>query len=307
MPQSLAFETDAFSPKRIFQHELSMKEDPRELLNPQEAVLNPPVTPTPTLVQKIVAEMLGTGIFVFVGGANALAHRYDPVPIESTALVWGLSFMVLKYSLAHISGAFMNPASTIAFAIVKKVPWRNVPIFILCQLIGSTLAALTLRLMFHSQGDIRPAVTQVIPPTTLPQAVAWEFIITFILTLTSASVATDTRAHKMLFGLAIGAVVIFNVIIAGDITGGAMNPARSIGPAVVAGEYKDLWVYIVGPGLGATSATLTYDFLRLAEPEQEKPSTKNAKIIFNELYTEPQVQPSFEAKSIEKFRKVLHV
>lgn len=84
--------------------------------------------------------MLGTGIFVFVGGANALAHRYptDVVPIESTALVWGLSFMVLKYSLAHISGAFMNPASTIAFAIVKKVPWRNVTFFSLIYYPPST-------------------------------------------------------------------------------------------------------------------------------------------------------------------------
>ncbi|KAG5541749.1 hypothetical protein RHGRI_021544 [Rhododendron griersonianum] len=260
MPQSLAFEADALSPKRMlsFPSNFSLKEDV-ELLNPKEAVMNPPpVAPTPTIVQKIISELMGTYIFVFVGCASALAHRDDAVkfPIEATAMVWGLSFMVLKYALAHISGAFMNPASSIAFAVVKKLPWKNVPIFIVAQITGSILASLNLRILFHNQPDIRPAVTQVVSPYTPLQAVFWEYTITFILTIISSAVATDSRAHKMLFGVAIGATVVFNVVIAGDISGAAMNPARSIGPAVVAGEYKDLWVYIIGPLLGATTATL---------------------------------------------------
>ncbi|XP_058222221.1 probable aquaporin NIP-type [Rhododendron vialii] len=311
MPQSLAFEADALSPKRMlsFPSDFSLKEDV-ELLNPKEAVINPPpATPTPTIVQKVITELMGTYIFVFVGCASALAHRDVPLPIEATAMVWGLSFMVLKYTLAHISGAFMNPASSIAFAVVKKLPWKNVPIFIVAQITGSILASLNLRVLFHNQPDIRPAVTQVVRPYTPLQAVAWEYTITFILTITSSGVATDSRAHKMLFGVAIGATVVFNVIIAGDISGAAMNPARSIGPAVVAGEYKDLWVYIVGPLLGATTATLVYGTLRLPEPDQQpKESTK---VIFNNLYTEPNPSyqyPSYQqASHIEKFRKVLNV
>ncbi|KAE9458914.1 hypothetical protein C3L33_09182, partial [Rhododendron williamsianum] len=221
---------------------------------------------------------MGTYIFVFVGCASALAHRDDAVkfPIQATAMVWGLSFMVLKYALAHISGAFMNPASSIAFAVVKKLPWKNVPIFIVAQITGSILASLNLRILFHNQPDIRPAVTQVVSPYTPLQAVFWEYTITFILTIISSAVATDSRAHKMLFGVAIGATVVFNVVIAGDISGAAMNPARSIGPAVVAGEYKDLWVYIIGPLLGATTATLVYGTLRLPEPDQQPKESPKA-------------------------------
>lgn len=85
-----------------------------------------------------------------------------------------------------------------------------------------------------------------------------------------------------------------------QITGASMNPARSIGPAIVSGVYKDLWVYIVGPTLGATIATLTYSILRVPEPEKSKESIK---FIYNDLYTEP----SSETTQLEKVKKFLNV
>ncbi|KAK2655745.1 hypothetical protein Ddye_008797 [Dipteronia dyeriana] len=104
--------------------------------------------------------------------------------------------------------------------------------------------------------------------TTVNEAFAWEFILTFILMLTICGVATNSRAINELSGVTIGATVKFSVLIAGNVTGASMNPARSIGPALFAWNFRNLWLYILAPVLGTTTATLIYTLLWLPLPDQ---------------------------------------
>ncbi|XP_024039609.1 aquaporin NIP1-1 [Citrus clementina] len=154
--------------------------------------------------------------------------------------------------------------------------------YMLAQVLGATLASLTLRILFHEQDNIQPTVTQYKDTTSDLEAVAWEFIVTFILMFTISGVATDHRASKDVAGVVIGVTVLFNVVISGPITGASMNPARSIGPAVVSGVYKNLWVYIVAPIIGALAAAMVYSILRVPKPVAEKP--EETKSTINQLY-----------------------
>ncbi|KAJ6954562.1 hypothetical protein NC652_006101 [Populus alba x Populus x berolinensis] len=196
------------------------------------------------------------------------------------AIVWGAVLMAAIYALGHVSGAHFNPAVSIALAVVRKFSWKEV--------LGSTLASLTLRLLFHEQGNIQPVVNQYSDPTSDLEAIVWEFIITFILMFTICSVATkiSTRANKDLSGVAIGGAVMFNAMIAGPITGASMNPARSLGPALVSGVYKNLWVYIVSPILGAMAAAAVYSVLRVPEPAKPEDTNKSTYNNLN-LHAEP--------------------
>lgn len=97
---------------------------------------------------QIVAELLGTYVFVFVGCASALTYRDNPLTIVVTAIVWGLDFMVVKYTLAHISGAYINPAATIAFAIAQRFPWKHATSFSIFNCIASTYFLLPCWLFF---------------------------------------------------------------------------------------------------------------------------------------------------------------
>ncbi|XP_024969060.1 nodulin-26-like [Cynara cardunculus var. scolymus] len=240
----------------------------------------------PSYCQKIIAELLGTYILIFAGCGSALVDRDRSLTILGIAMVWGLCLMALIYSLGHISGAHFNPAVSIAFAASGRLPLLYVPMYVVSQILGSALACLTLKILFDHQKDTLPTVTRYSTPTTDAEAFLWEFVITFILMFSINGAATDDRSSKELAGVAIGVTLMFNVIIAGPITGASMNPARSIGPAVVANEYENLWIFIVAPILGALTASLVYSLLR--QPKQEKQDFENEdpRSIYNDLFSQ---------------------
>ncbi|CAN1848242.1 unnamed protein product [Linum perenne] len=165
--------------------------------------------------------------------------------------------MAAIYAVGHISGAHFNPAVTVALAAIRRLPWKEVPMYVLGQLLGATLT------------DINPIMTQYSSPTTDLEAFLWEFIITFILMFSICANATDHRASKGLAGFAIGSTLLVNVLVAGPITGASMNPARSIGPAVASGVYDNLWLYILAPVLGALAGAMVYNGLRVPIPEDK--------------------------------------
>ncbi|KAF4394882.1 hypothetical protein CsatB_008345 [Cannabis sativa] len=231
----------------------------------------------PSSFQKMVAELIGTYFLIFIGCAAAIVNKIQPLTIVGIAIVWGLVLMAAIYALGHVSGAHFNPAVTIALAVARKFPLKHVPMYVVSQLVGATLASLTLRVLFNDQdsNNIRTIMTHYSAPTTDLEAIAWEFIITFLLMFTICGVATDHRGCKDLSGLAVGAVLLVNVIVAGPITGASMNPARSIGPAIVLGIYTKIWVFIVSPILGAMAATLVYSIVRVPKPEISGSTTKS--------------------------------
>ncbi|KAF7028612.1 hypothetical protein CFC21_040503 [Triticum aestivum] len=215
-------------------------------------------------MQKILAEILGT-YFMILAGCGAVVVNQSTggaVTFPGICVVWGLVVMVMVYSVGHVSGAHFNPAVTIAFATCRRFPWKQVPSYVLAQVLGSTLASLTLRLTFggahgHSFGTM--------PSGSSTQAVALEFIISFYLMFVVSGVGTDDRAVGELAGLAVGATVVLNVLFAGPITGASMNSARSLGPAIVACRYGGVWVYVVGPVCGTVAAAWTYNLIRLPD------------------------------------------
>ncbi|KAE7996365.1 hypothetical protein FH972_001096 [Carpinus fangiana] len=215
-------------------------------------------------LQKLVAEVLGTYFLIFAGCGSVVVNlNYEKVvTAPGISIVWGLAVMVLVYSLGHISGAHFNPAVTIAFATCKRFPWKQVPAFILAQVLGSTLANGTLRLLFTGHDD-RFAGTM--PAGSNMQSFVLEFIITFYLMFVISGVATDNRAIGELAGLAVGSTVLLNVMFAGPISGASMNPARSLGPAIAHGKYNSIWVYILAPTLGAISGAWVYNFIRFTD------------------------------------------
>ncbi|CAN1848238.1 unnamed protein product [Linum perenne] len=242
---------------------------------------------------------MGTYILVFIGCASALTDRVQKLTIVGIAMVWGFVLMAAIYAVGHISGAHFNPAVTVALAAIRRLPWKEVPMYVLGQLLGATLGSLTLKVLFHRQTDINPIMTQYSSPTTDLEAFLWEFIITFILMFSICANATDHRASKGLAGFAIGSTLLVNVLVAGyvitkstffveikhvcsnhvfliclgggcrPITGASMNPARSIGPAVASGVYDNLWLYILAPVLGALAGAMVYNGLRVPIPEDK--------------------------------------
>ncbi|XP_038995605.1 aquaporin NIP1-2-like [Hibiscus syriacus] len=202
-------------------------------------------------MQKLLAELLGTYFLIFTGCAAVVvnANNDNAVSRSGIATVWGLALIVLFYSLAHVSGVHFNPAITIAFAICKRFPLEKVPVYILAQVVGSTLAAGTLRLHFSGPHDVFAGTS---PQGSDLQAFVIEFIITFYLKFNISGVATDNRAIGELAGLVIGSAVLLKVLIVGPITGVSMNPARSLGPAIVSNCYKGIWIYLTSPIVGCS-------------------------------------------------------
>ncbi|EXB56000.1 putative aquaporin NIP5-1 [Morus notabilis] len=225
--------------------------------------------PNVSLTRKLGAEFVGTFILIFAATAGPIVNqKYNGAEtLIGNAACAGLAVMIVILSTGHISGAHLNPSLTIAFAALRHFPWAHVPGYIVAQVSGSICASFLLKAVFHP--FMSGGVT--VPTTSDGQAFVLEFVISFNLLFVVTAVATDTRAVGELAGIAVGATVMLNILIAGPASGGSMNPVRTLGPAVAAGNYRALWIFMVAPTLGALAGAATYTTVKLRDDEVELP------------------------------------
>ncbi|KAI7725387.1 hypothetical protein M8C21_000088 [Ambrosia artemisiifolia] len=206
------------------------------------------------LTQKVFAETVGTYFLIFVGcGAFLVDKKYGSITFPGMAAAWGLVIVVMAYAVGHISGGHFNPAVTIAFAV---------PSYIAAQMLGSILASGTLCLLYDVDQEL---FFGTLPSVSYGRALVLEIIITFLLMFVISGVATDNRSSGDFAGLAIGLTILINVLTTGQVCGASMNPARSLGPAIVMHNYKAIWIYIVGPVMGAILGAFAYNLIRYTD------------------------------------------
>lgn len=211
------------------------------------------------LLRRTGAELVGTYALVTAGcGAIMVDAETAALGHIGIAFAFGLVIMVMIAATGHISGAHFNPAVTVAFALTRHFPWREVPFYVGGQMVGAILGALTLRLVIGDVANL--GVT--LPAGSVGQSFGLEVLLTASLMFVIISVATDTRAVGETAAIAIGATVAVNALWAGPLSGASMNPARSLGPALVAGVGADQWIYMVAPLIGAAIGGFLYQALR---------------------------------------------
>jgi len=206
-------------------------------------------------LKKYIAEAIGTFAMVFCGCGAMVVNDVTGGTIthSGVAITWGLIVMAMIYAFGEISGAHFNPAVTIAFAYAKKFAWKQVPFYLLFQIIGAFIASGVLLFLFPES----TALGATLPQIEVVKVFVLEIILTFFLMLVIINVSTGSKEIGVLAGIAIGGVVLLEAMFAGPITGASMNPARSIAPAIVSGNTQYLWLYILAPIMGAFLAVLS--------------------------------------------------
>ncbi len=210
----------------------------------------------------LIAEFIGTFALIFIGaGAGALGIG----GLVGVALAHGMVIVGFAYAYGHISGTHINPAVTLGLLAAGKIDAGKAAAYIVVQILGGLVGAFTLRFVLGG-------VVGGLGATTLAQGlqigtgtvsitplvgVVLEAILTFFLVNTVLNAAVSGKAGGQA-GLAIGMTLVFAILMGGPLTGASLNPARSIGPALASGNTTDLWVYLVGPVLGAVVAGLLY-------------------------------------------------
>jgi aquaporin Z len=204
--------------------------------------------------RRLFSEVLGTFFLVLVaaGGAVANAHSHGQVPLDAQVVAPGLMVMAIIYFMGTIGGAHLNPAVTISFVVRGDFPWKRAPGYVASQLVGSVLAAAFLRATFGNIGHLgatEPGAGMSAAATMLIEVVLTAGLVSVI--LGTASGARNVGANA---ALAIGGYIILAGLWAAPLSGASMNPARSLGPALLGGHWTDAWAYVVGPIVGGLIA-----------------------------------------------------
>ena len=208
-----------------------------------------------------MAEGFATFALVFAGCGAIVVDSQRGGSLDQTgiAAAFGLAIMAMIYATGHLSGAHINPAVTVAFASTRHFPMRDAIAYVPAQLAGAVAGALTLRLAWEGT----PAnLGATVPSVGIGAALVYEFAMTALLMFVIMAVATDTRAFGAAAAIAIGGTVALDALFGGGVTGASMNPARSFGPALVASEWTDFWIYLVAPVTGALAGALLYGLVR---------------------------------------------
>jgi aquaporin NIP len=205
-------------------------------------------------MKRYLSEGLGTFVLVFAGTGAIVINSASNGAIghAGIALTFGLVVLAMIYTFGDVSGAHLNPAVTTGFAVAGRLPWREVPPYVLAQSLGALAASGLLRALFPAD----PKLGATFPAGTAGQSFILEIVLTFILMLVILSVSTGAKEKGITAGIAVGAVIGLEAMFAGPICGASMNPARSLAPAVVSGNLQHLWLYFAAPIIGAIIATV---------------------------------------------------
>jgi aquaporin Z len=212
------------------------------------------------MTRKLLAELLGTFTLVFTGcGAIVVNELYGgAVTHVGICALFGLVVLSVVYAFGDVSGAHINPAVTVAFWASGRFPAKEVLPYVTMQVVGSVAASALLCLLFPDSEFL--GATRV--SGSLWQSFLLELVITYLLMLIIIMVATGSKEVGTLAGIAIGSAVAVLALLAGPVSGASMNPARSLGPALVSGHLNDVWVYLLAPTLGALLAVPTSNLLK---------------------------------------------
>jgi len=239
----------------------------------------------PDLRSRVIAEMVGTFALVFAGTGAIIINDLSGGAISHVgiALVFGLVVLAMIYAVGDVSGAHINPAVTLGFWAARRLPGRFVVPYISSQFVGAWGASAMLHLLFSDHQTLG----MTLPAGTVAQSFVLEIILTCILMFVILNVSTGAKEEGLTAGIAIGGVIAFEALFAGPISGASMNPARSLGPALVAGQLSMLWIYLVAPFVGALCATLICRCVRPANcclapgKAQDQPCVREADIQTN--------------------------
>jgi len=223
------------------------------------------------LARAVTAEAAGTFVLVLAITSTAVAATLSRpvagIPYGSLAVsvAGGLALAIGVASLGHISGAHLNPAVTLGLAVNRHFPWAYAPGYLIAQFAGATAAAAVTWGLYGDQARSIAHLGATVPAARVSagRVLAAEAVVTFVLVLVVVAVATDTRVPRGIAAMAIGAALAVAIVIAGPVSGAGVNPARAIGPMILAGQFSDWWAYLTAPLAGGAIAVALYDrFLR---------------------------------------------
>ena len=203
-------------------------------------------------MKRLLAEFLGTFVLIFAGtGAIVIdSASHGSIGHMGVALTFGLVVLAMIHTFGDVSGAHLNPSVTLGFAVAGRFAWREVSGYVTAQVAGGLCASVLLRILFPSD----PMLGATVPAGSSMQSFILETVLSAILMLTILGVSTGAKEKGITAGITIGAVVMLEAMFAGPICGASMNPARSLGPAVISGHLDALWIYLTAPLLGALLA-----------------------------------------------------
>jgi aquaporin Z len=202
--------------------------------------------------RRLFSELLGTFFLVVVAAGGGLLHAKGEISLSAAVVAPGLMVMAIILFMGAVSGAHLNPVVSFAFALRGDFPWKRVPGYVAVQLLGATLACVFLLAVF---GDVEHlGATLPGPGYRAWQAFLMEIVLTAMLVSVILGTASAAQNVGTLGALGVGGYVALAGLWAAPVSGTSMNPARSFGPALVAGDWSAYWAYLAGPMIGATIA-----------------------------------------------------
>lgn len=221
----------------------------------------------PSPWRQLLAEFLGTFCLVFAGTGAIVVNDFSQGAIThfGIATAFGLVVFAMIYAFGEISGSHLNPAVSIGLWVAGKFNARHLTGYILAQCAGAVMASLVLHGVFPDHRSLG----MTLPVAGQTNAFLFEIILTWMLMLVILNVTHPTHPDRSFAGFIIGAFVGLEALFGGPVSGASMNPARSLGPALVSGKMLDLWIYLVAPVIGSIAAVLIHRLLMVtSEPDK---------------------------------------
>jgi aquaporin Z len=205
-------------------------------------------------MRALAAEAFGTFVLVFAGTGAVVVNDVTGGVIThvGVAFTFGLVVLAMVYAVGDVSGAHLNPAVTVGFVVARRFPAGRAARYVVAQCAGAVAASGLLQLMFPTH----PTLGATLPAGSAGQAAAMEVVLTLILMVVVLGVSTGAKEKGVMAGVAVGAVVALEALFGGPVSGASMNPARSLGPAVVSGRWESFWVYLTAPVVGALAGVV---------------------------------------------------